>query len=57
MDNLARQHKIWRLLRKKLTNSEQAKVLDFLAYTPEEDEAYSNSQIDSSICVNRKEIS
>ncbi len=42
LGHLARQRMIWRLLRKKLTKSEQDKVLDFLAYTPEENEAYSN---------------
>jgi acid stress-induced BolA-like protein IbaG/YrbA len=41
-DHLVRQHKIWALLRKKLTKSELNQILGFLAYTPEEHEAYSN---------------
>ena len=41
-DNLTRQRKIWAALRKKLTKAEQHQVLGILAYTPEENEAYSN---------------
>jgi stress-induced morphogen len=47
-DALARQRRIWGVLRKKLTKSELRQILGFLAYTPEENEAYSNSRIDSS---------
>lgn len=52
-DNLTRQRKIWALLRKKLTKSEQHQVLGILAYTPEENEAYSNGVTHS---VRRKPI-
>lgn len=46
MDHLARQRKIWSLLRKKLTKSEQMKILGFVAFTPAEHEAYSEPSLD-----------
>jgi stress-induced morphogen len=47
-DELARQHKIWGLLHKKIKKAERRLILGFLAYTPEEHDAYSNSRINSS---------
>lgn len=41
MDHLGRQRKIWSLLRKHLTKTEQMKILGFVAFTPAEHEAYS----------------
>jgi acid stress-induced BolA-like protein IbaG/YrbA len=46
MDHLARQRKVWSLLRKKLTKSEQMKILGFVAFTPAEHEAYSEPSLD-----------
>jgi acid stress-induced BolA-like protein IbaG/YrbA len=46
MDHLARQRKIWSLLRKKLTKTEQMKILGFVAFTPAEHEAYSEQSLD-----------
>ena len=45
MDHLARQRKIWSLLRKKLTKAEQMKILGFVAFTPAEHEAYSEPSL------------
>ncbi|MGH7597489.1 MAG: hypothetical protein ACREOI_14135 [bacterium] len=45
MDHLARQRKIWGLLRKKLTKTEQMKILGFVAFTPAEHEAYSEPSL------------
>ena len=39
MDHLARQRKIWALLRKRLTKTEQMKILGFVAFTPAGHEA------------------
>jgi hypothetical protein len=40
MNHEARYHKIWGPLRKKLTKSEQSKILGFIAFTPAEYEGY-----------------
>ncbi|MCI0698872.1 hypothetical protein L0337_43590 [candidate division KSB1 bacterium] len=45
MDHLARQRKIWSLLRKKLTKTEQMKILGFVAFTSAEHEAYSEPSL------------
>jgi acid stress-induced BolA-like protein IbaG/YrbA len=46
MDHLARQRKVWSLLRKKLSKTEQMKILGFVAFTPAEHEAYSEPSLD-----------
>lgn len=45
MDHLARQRKVWSVLRKGLTKNEQMKILGFVAFTPAEHEAYSEPSL------------
>ncbi len=40
MDDFNRQSHLWNLLRKNMSKSEQAKVIGFIAFTPDEYEAY-----------------
>jgi len=42
MDELARQKKIWELLRKKLKEAERTKVIGFITFTPREYKAYTS---------------